>query len=90
MSENETANKEEDASYWSDFDTKIFILLPKETATSQATIEVDKYVNDTISRKEDPLQWWINNNKLYPNLAHLAKGWLCVVATSVPCERIFS
>ncbi|CAH1979160.1 unnamed protein product [Acanthoscelides obtectus] len=78
-------------SYWAEFDNKMADLIPKGTATSQAILEVDRYCNDTIiSRKDDPLLWWKNNQQLYPNLADLARKQLCMVATSVPCERLFS
>nr|CAH7720965.1 unnamed protein product [Callosobruchus chinensis] len=41
-------------------------------------------------RKDDPLKWWQARGLLYPQLADLAKKYLCVMATSVPSERIFS
>lgn len=38
----------------------------------------------------DPLEWWKNNQGVYPILARLAKDYLAVQATSAPSERIFS
>ena len=38
----------------------------------------------------DPLVWWKSNQKHYPQLAQLARKYLCVLATSVPSERAFS
>lgn len=54
-------------------------------------VEVDKYLNEPlISRYENPLVWWVERKKIYPNLYELVKRRACIVATSVPCERIFS
>ena len=36
------------------------------------------------------LQWWRDRHKDYPVLARLARKYLGVPATSVPCERTFS
>jgi len=38
----------------------------------------------------DPLQFWKNKESTYPNVAMQAQKLLCLPATSVPCERIFS
>lgn len=43
-----------------------------------------------IPRQEDPLQWWRNNKHIYPNVAKVARKYLCTLATSVPSERLFS
>lgn len=54
-------------------------------------IEVDKYLNEPlISRFENPLAWWAERKKVYPRMYELVKRRLCMIATSVPCERVFS
>jgi hypothetical protein len=58
---------------------------------SLAIIEVQRYLeDDLIPRNSDPLQWWRNNKFKYPKLSLVAQERLCSLASSVPCERLFS
>jgi len=41
-------------------------------------------------RDEDPFKFRKENSNLYPEVSKLAKKYLSIVATSVPCERLFS
>ncbi len=38
----------------------------------------------------NPLDWWRLNSEFYPNIATLARRFLCIPATSAPSERVFS
>ena len=44
----------------------------------------------SISVDQPPLHWWSAHQHLYPNVSKLARKYLCVVATSVPSEQLFS
>ncbi|XP_065917715.1 E3 SUMO-protein ligase ZBED1-like [Dysidea avara] len=44
----------------------------------------------SISVDHPPLHWWSVRRHLYPNVSKLACKYLCVVATSVPSEQLFS
>ncbi|KAK0146551.1 Zinc finger BED domain-containing protein 1 [Merluccius polli] len=40
--------------------------------------------------KKDPLAWWSQHEEQLPILAHFAKKYLCITASSCASERIFS
>jgi hypothetical protein len=76
---------------WELFDEKIKELCAESNPTAASTTELDRYIAEPIlPRTSDPLHWWNARNALYPRLYTAVKKRLCVVATSVPCERIFS
>lgn len=55
------------------------------------TTEIKAYVDAVCPLfDDDPLEWWSVNEKNYPNLAMLARRYLCIPATSAASERIFS
>ncbi|XP_045489807.1 zinc finger BED domain-containing protein 4-like [Pieris rapae] len=72
----------------------------QQTETNQPTttgseapqdVQEKKSNNDSVLPQDmDPLTWWRANQGVYPNLAKLAKLKLNAMATSVPCERLFS
>lgn len=70
---------------------------PIGTPLSKAIKEIDTYLNEDIlpvfadnGSFNCPLEWWRNHRYTYPYLARLFKQYGNVMATSVPCERIFS
>lgn len=55
--------------------------------------EVWHYFNTApvdLCTKISALEWWKSHEVLYPNMSVLAKHYLCITASSVPCERVFS
>lgn len=61
------------------------------TATSGAIVEIQRYIQEPYyPRSADPMLWWRKNQNNYPTLSKVAREKLCTVASSVPCERIFS
>lgn len=80
-------------SIWGHFSKKVATSSNQQSTSSmaRAVIEVQRYLEeDLLDREEDPLKWWQNNGYNYPNLSKVARDKFGTVATSVPCERVFS
>lgn len=61
-----------------------------DTVTSDHS-EMARYtIEEGISPSQDPALWWSLNEYRFKNLSRLAKAYLCIPATSVPAERVFS
>lgn len=76
---------------WKMFDDQYSQNNVRVNPTAAGIIELDKYMNEPpINRHEDPLKWWTAHKLLYPHLFIIVKKRLCILATSVPCERLFS
>lgn len=82
------------------FDLRDFIIeqqcVEDQSDNDDYAIELDNYLKQPISLKKsdtdfgDILDWWEKNKFSFPNLYRLTKKYLCIPATSCPCERIFS
>ena len=57
------------------------------TLQDKITQEIENYLHDI---DDSPLKWWKSKDTKFPLLAKMAKKYLCVCATSVASERIFS
>ncbi|CAH2098399.1 unnamed protein product [Euphydryas editha] len=76
---------------WNEFDEEVKRHQTPSNALSSAIVEVNKYIEEPfLPRQQDPLVWWHQRKDVYPRLYQLVKTRLCILATSVPCERIFS
>ena len=71
----------------------IFVSESVEPVADLVKLEVSRYLGSVISddkKKLSILEWWAKNEKFYPRLSVLAKRYICIPASSVPSERIFS
>lgn len=76
---------------WSHFDERVTGVAATRSPTADAIMEVRSYLEDPIiQRAEDPLSWWQAKASSYPCLVKVVEGRLCIVATSISSERIFS
>ncbi|KAL7875152.1 hypothetical protein SRHO_G00061220 [Serrasalmus rhombeus] len=59
--------------------------------SADAMVEVRSYLEEPLlQRSAVPLSWWETKCSVYPRLTHVMARRPCIVATSVPSERIFS
>nr|XP_022910860.1 zinc finger BED domain-containing protein 1-like [Onthophagus taurus] len=78
-------------SIWKTFEKQLIKQQPVAGNSSQAIIEVQRYIElPTIERTENSLVWWNKNFHNFPNIANVLQQKCITVATSVPSERIFS
>jgi len=74
---------------WGDFDSSLASIQPNPTST--AIVELRRYnEEDIVPRQSCPMEWWKSRALVYPHLVKLAVKHACMMATSVPCERVFS
>ncbi|EXX53756.1 hypothetical protein RirG_240960 [Rhizophagus irregularis DAOM 197198w] len=52
--------------------------------------ELDRYLALLCDEKADPLLWWQAHQQEFPKLSLMARDYLCIQATSVACEQLFS
>ena len=81
------------AMFWEDFDERVASLRPTTTPTvsTNAMMEMRAYLAEPLlPRTSDPLAWWMKCSPVYKGLCEVMKTRLCIVATSVPSERVFS
>ena len=53
--------------------------------------EMQHFINEPpLNPDGNPLEWWRKNEERFPRLSKIARKLMCVPATSVPAERVFS
>jgi len=60
------------------------------TSAMHAVSEFDRYLLTPVSPAVDPLTWWADNNRPFPNVACVATRYLAIPTTSVTSELQFS
>ncbi|XP_033990013.1 zinc finger BED domain-containing protein 4-like [Trematomus bernacchii] len=76
---------------WRLFDARATEDIARRNPSADAMLEVRSYLEEPlIPRTADPLSWWESKASVYPRLVKVMARRLCIVATSVPSERIFS
>ena len=86
--------KEEDCVYdWLSNELTIVKVEKPEQNVTEARYkqDIDLFLDDWGNTKSSSaMVWWSTHSKLYPNLATLAKQYLCIPASSMESERIWS
>ena len=69
---------------------QMYIFGPQDIEENEDT-EFDNYFRTPQASCDiNPFQWWQSNQKSFPVLFGLARKYLCIPATLVPSERLFS
>lgn len=85
------SSREDNFNLWNEFDLDFTETVQPDNNVVAGIRELDKYLNEEyVSRQTDPLEWWKERKNLYPRVYSYVLKRLCIMATSVPCERIFS
>ena len=80
-----------ESSIWRLFDERAGGDTAGRDPKADAIMEIKSYLEEPIiHRTAGPLSWWESKASIYPRLANVMLRKLCIVATSVPSERIFS
>ena len=76
---------------WQEFHAKVANRINSRQGMADRTFGRRQYFEDQlIPCQNKPLEWWHENSNCYRGLSKLAEKYLCIMATSVPSERLFS
>lgn len=81
----------QESAVWRFFEERVTGDSTRRNPSADSMMEVRSYLEEPLfQRSADPLNWWESKASVYPRLTHVMTRRLCIVATSVPSERIFS
>jgi len=79
------------SSVWSDYDQKVSDIVSTVNLDTDIAKQVQRFLDEPLlSRQESSLEWWRSRMPVYPCLVPVVRERLCLVATSVSSEHIFS
>ena len=60
------------------FDDYTNISVAKTGSSRTRRNKLDEYLQLPVENVKDPLKWWVNNRKVYPNLSRMALDYLSI------------
>ncbi|CAG8714215.1 6589_t:CDS:2 [Dentiscutata erythropus] len=66
------------------------LLIQQQTIEQPLMEELDHYLSMPMTNKNNSLLWWAENEHKLPMLAKIARDFLLIQGTNVPCEEAFS
>lgn len=79
------------SSVWSDYDQKVCEIVSTVNLDTDIAKQLQRFLDEPLlSRQESSLEWWRSRIPVYPCLVRVVRERLCLVATSVSSEHIFS
>ncbi|KAM6980877.1 zinc finger BED domain-containing protein 4-like [Aplochiton taeniatus] len=76
---------------WERFDSVVGETQSVQSSAADAAVEVQRYLSDAyLLRGDNPIGYWERHSKVYPHLFPLARKYLGVPASAVPCQRLQS
>lgn len=80
------------ASFWNCFEELASTQpLERDNPKSPIALELDSYLKEKLlAKNKSPFEWWTGHQTRYPELARLARVFLCAPASTVYSERLFS
>ena len=86
-----TTTEETESNFWTTFDNSVAQKNRIVSVQNSIHLKLDNYLKEPLlGRRQDPLIYWKDNVKKYSKMSILARKYFCVMATSVPAERVFS
>jgi hypothetical protein len=88
----QSSSDQQKSSVWSDYDQKISgIVSTTKSPNSDAAKQVERFLQEPpVPRQDSCLEWWRNRTAIYPRLLPIVRERLCIVATSISSENIFT
>lgn len=91
ISHDDTSIQDQTSSLWKHFDTKVAQVKTTATPSVMVTLMMRQYLEmPHLERTKHPLEFWKKYKQTFPELYEISLKYLCVPATSVPSERVFS
>lgn len=87
----DTSIQDQSSSLWQHFDTKLVQVKTTATPSVMVTLVMRQYLEmPHLERTKNPLEFWKKYKLTILELYKISIKYLCVPATSVPSERVFS